>query len=92
MPECHEPMPEQSLGEISNEIQRLFGKAVYVATRIPSGGAVRERPVLRSVSQRHLIVALLGSMSRIARHVFRSSWRFRKDQPSRKRLVLRNRL
>lgn len=94
MPECHEPMPEQSLGEISNEIQCLLQQAVLRCYPNPERRGCPGGNVLRSVSKRHLPIR-----DTYWEHVthcspcFQEFLDFRKDlTAARKRVVLRNRL
>ena len=94
MPECHEPMPEQSLGEISNEIQRLLQQAVLRCYPNPERRGCPGETVLRSVSRRHLPIrdAYWEHVTHCS-PCFQEFLEFRKDlTASRKRLVLRNRL
>ena len=94
MRECHEPMPEQSLGEISNEIQRLLQQAVLRCYPNPERRGCPGETVLRSVSRRHLPIrdAHWEHVTHCS-PCFQEFLEFRKDlTASRKRLVLRNRL
>jgi hypothetical protein len=94
MPECHEPMPDQSLGEISNEIQRLLQQAVLRCYPNPERRGCPGEAVLRSVSCRFLPIrdAYWEHVTHCS-PCFQEFLEFRKDLTmSRKRLVLRNRL
>ncbi len=94
MPEPHQLMPEQSLGEISNEIQRLLQQAVLRSYPNPERHDCPGGAVLRSVSRRHLPIrdAYWEHITHCS-PCFQEFLDFRKDlATSRKRLVLRNRL
>jgi len=94
MPECHGPMPEQSIGEISNEIQRLLQQAVLRCYPNPERRGCPGGTVLRSVSRRHLPIhdAYWEHVTHCS-PCFQEFLDFRKDlTAARKRLVLRNRL
>jgi hypothetical protein len=87
-------MPEQSLGEISNEIQRLLQQAVLRCYPNPERRGCPGGTVLRSVSRRHLPIrdAYWEHVTHCS-PCFQEFLDFRKDlTAARKRLVLRNRL
>ena len=94
MSECREPMPEQSLGEISNEIQRLLQQAVLRCYPNPERRDCPGGAVLRSVSRRHLPIpdAYWEHITHCS-PCFQEFLQFRTElTTSRKRLVRRNRL
>jgi hypothetical protein len=87
-------MREQSVGEISNEIQCLLQKAVLRCYPNPERRGCPGETILRSVSKRHLPIR--DSYWEHLTHCspcFQEFLEFRKElTTSRKRLVLRNRL
>ena len=94
MPECHGPMPEKSVDEISNEIQHLLQQAVLRCYPNPERRGCPGGTVLRSVSRRHLPIrdAYWEHVTHCS-PCFQEFLDFRKDMTAaRKRLVLRNRL